>query len=374
MAVALRQRGKSYSAYWREDGKVIEKSLGTDLRMAKIRMANIENQLVDKKKGINKQVLWEEYKEKYLKFISSDHAKDTVVRNKTIFNNFDRAITIQYLSDITPEVLEEYKLLRKNLGMMGSTINRELVGIKTAMKKAAEWGYASTNIWGVRKLPEVKRHPFFFSEEALQQLLSVADPYWRVIIHIGFYAGLRLGEIVNLKWADIDFKQRFLKVSPNDEWHPKDREARQVPMHRELEECLRGWQKASAGQENVVPWNMKYCILSMNFTRLRKRSGLDKGTLHSLRHSFASHLAIKGIDLNRIRVMMGHSSIVTTQIYAHLLPSNLINAIDELPTLKSETTPKKAPMNNPDAVCCHKNGADHGAPHVTKAPIAAIPA
>ena len=56
MAVTLRKRGKSYSAYWREDGKVVEKSLGTDHQMAKIKSGEIEKQVLDKRKGINKEI------------------------------------------------------------------------------------------------------------------------------------------------------------------------------------------------------------------------------------------------------------------------------------------------------------------------------
>ncbi len=146
MAVALRKRGKSFSAYWREDGKVVEKSLGTDSRMAKIKSAEIEKQLLDKRKGINKEIGWDDFKEKYLTFISSDHAKDTVVRAKSVFNNFDRAMKIRWLTDLTPEVIEEFKVIRKEMGIMGSTINRELTTLKTTMKMAADWGYASTNL------------------------------------------------------------------------------------------------------------------------------------------------------------------------------------------------------------------------------------
>jgi|GEM_PF-1016124 len=338
MAVTLRKRGSTYSGYWREDGKVVEKALGSDRRMAMIKVAEIEKLLIDKKNGARKEISWDEFKAKFLACLTADHATNTIQRNKTSFNNFDRAIKIRWLTDLTPEVLEEYKVIRKGMGILGNTINRELIAIKSAMKKATEWGYASTNIWGVRKLPVVKRHPFFFSEEMLMALLSKADPFWRVIIHIGFFAGLRMGEILNLRWEDIDFQKNFLKVTPNEEWHPKDREARIIPINTTLKGCLKAWQKASPGQEKVVPWNHKPNILSGNFTRLRKRAGVPRGSLHTLRHSFASHLAIQGVDLNRIREMLGHSSIVTTQIYAHLLPSNLKAAVELLPTLNSGPT------------------------------------
>ncbi|MCG3205709.1 MAG: Tyrosine recombinase XerC [Elusimicrobia bacterium] len=334
MAVTLRKRGNSYSAYWREGGKVVEKALGTDGRMAKIKVGELEKQIRDKRSGVDREITWEDYKEKYLTFITPDHAKDTVIRAKSVLNNFDRAMKIRRLTDLTPEVLEEFKGIRKNMGIMGTTINRELVTLKTMMKKAAEWGYASTNIWGVRKMPEVKRHPVFFTMEEIDKLIAAADPFWRVVLHLGLYAGLRLGEMLNLRWVDVDFQRRRLKVAPNEQWNPKDREAREIPFHPDLLDCLKAWEKVSPGQTNVVPWNSKPNILSVNFSRLRKRAGIKRGSLHTLRHSFASHLAIQGVDMNRIRSMMGHSSIVTTQIYAHLLPSSSDTAVTKIPSMK----------------------------------------
>ena len=77
----------------------------------------------------------------------------------------------------------------------------------------------------------------------------------------------------------------------------------------------------------------------MGFTALRKKAGIDKGSLHSLRHSFASHMAMAGVDLYRIGKMMGHSSVVTTQIYAHLLPSSLRDAILVPPNIRIGSVP-----------------------------------
>lgn len=365
MAVSLRKRGKSYAAYWREDGKLITKSLGKDHRAAKIKMADIEKNLMAKKNGTNREIAWDEFKDKYIKCCETDLSKETVIRIKVVFNNFDKVLTIRRLSDLTPEVFEEFKTIRKNIGVMATTINRELQALKASMKKAAEWGYASANVWGVRKLPTVKKRPVFFTEQDLVVLLDKAEPFWKTVIYIGFYAGLRMGEMLNLEWTDVDFHQRILKVTPTEHWHPKDREAREVPLHPELEEHLKLWKKISSGTTKILPWNQKKNIFSRTFAKVRKRSELEQGSVHTLRHSFASHMAMRGIDLNRIREMMGHSSIVTTQIYAHLLPSSLRDAVVVLPRLGAPASADEAAPLTPakngkeiDASLTNHNGVN----------------
>lgn len=345
--MALRKRGNSYYCYWREGGKHYQKCVGSDLRYAKIKQAEIEKRIIDKKNGLQQDLPWKEFIDKYLTFSQSNVAKDTIVRMRVVFNNINRTLQIRMLSDFTPEVLEEFKLARKNLGLEATTINREITTIKTAMKQAAVWGYISPNVFGVRKLPEVKKHPVFFTEPEIATMLRFADPYWRAVIYLGAFAGLRRGELLNLTWGKIDFERNILKIAANEEWYPKDREERDIPMHPDLAGYLGRWKKISDASESekVIRWNGRGNIFSRNFARLIRQAGIKRGSLHSLRHSFASHLAMKGVDLNKIREMMGHSSIVTTQIYAHLLPSSLPEAVAKFPSIKFDDA-GDAPSSN----------------------------
>ncbi|MBI3551582.1 MAG: site-specific integrase [Elusimicrobia bacterium] len=307
--------------------------------MAKIKLGEIEKRLMSKRNGAHQEVPWEEFISKYLDYCRANQAKETVVRNEVVFKNFNKAIPIRLLSDLAPQLLEEFKLIRKNDGIQASTINREISAIKTAMKKAAEWNYATVNVWGVRKVPEVKKRPVFYTQEEIGKLIEVADPFWRVVIYLGFYAGLRKGEMLALEWADIDFERHQVRITPKADWRPKDYDAREIETHPVLEEYLANWKKLAQPNGKVVPWDRQSNHLSMGFTALRKKAGLDKGSLHSLRHSFASHMAMAGVDLYRIGKMMGHSSVVTTQIYAHLLPSSLRDAILALPNIRSGSAP-----------------------------------
>jgi integrase len=338
---ALRKRGNTWTAYWRENGKVVSKTLGTDARMARIKVGEIEKKLMAKRNGLEAEIDWNEFVEKYLNCCKANLAEQTVVRVAVVFRNFNRVTPIKYLSELTPEILEEFKLLRKNSGTQPSTINREITTFKTAMKKAAEWGYASTNIWGVRKMPMVKKRPAFYTEDEIKIMLNTADPFWKLVVLLGFYAGLRKGEMLALQWDHIDFAQHQIKITPTEDWHPKDYEAREVPLHPSLANYLQIWKQLSAVKEltaKILPWDQPSNYFSLRFKRLLKRAEIDRGSLHSLRHTFASHLAMKGIDLYRIGRMMGHSSPTTTQIYAHLLPSSLTEALSKMPTVNVENS------------------------------------
>lgn len=348
MAVTMRQRGGSYSAYWREDGKVKEKSLGSNLRLAKIELADIEKRILAKRNGAEKEISWDDFVNQYLGCCQVDLSKTTVVRVRVVFSNLKKTLPIQSLRDFTPELLEEYKQRRKAVGIQSSTINREITTFKSAMKKAAEWNYASPNIWGVRKLPTVKKRPVFYTTEELNALLKWSDPYWQTVIHLGVYLGLRRGEILNLQWDHVDFENDIVKIRSSEEWHPKDREEREIPMRSTLKNYLLNWKAVSRnGTSKIVPWNYSVISFSQGFSRIVKKADVNKGSLHTLRHTFASHLATAGVDLLRIGRMMGHSTVVTTQIYAHLMPSSLKEAVSYLPEIGVQPiTPKECPKEN----------------------------
>ncbi len=333
MTVCIRKRGKSYSAYWREGGKLKEMTLGRNHHLATIRQREIEERLTAQRHGLPIRIYWSEFKKKYFGFSKTNHSTQTTLRCETVFKNFEDAIHVNHLTDLTPELLEDYKSIRRGAGIQASTINRELTTLKFAVKQAGAWGYKTPDLKSVKRIPTVKKRPDFFEEGHIQSLLSEASPLWKTVILLGFFAGLRRDEILHLDWTDVDFETNQLKITPKDDWHPKDREAREVPIHPSLKDHLDEWKKQSTESNRVVPWPHTPIALTEAFSRMRQRVGIKFGTLHTLRHSFASHLAMGGVDLLRIGKMMGHSSITTTQAYAHLLPSSLREAVQKIPSI-----------------------------------------
>jgi integrase/recombinase XerD len=156
----------------------------------------------------------------------------------------------------------------------------------------------------------------------------------KAIIETLYSCGLRVSELVNLRITDLFFKEGFIKVTG------KGSKQRLVPVSdtavryiKEYFQYVRSRMDPVKGAENIVFLNRRGNKLSrvMVFTLLRnlvEKSGINKQVSpHSLRHSFATHLVEGGADLRAVQEMLGHESILTTEIYTHLNREFLRDAI-----------------------------------------------
>ena len=162
-------------------------------------------------------------------------------------------------------------------------------------------------------------------------MLSVATEQMRLIIRTFIYTGLRISELINLRWQDIDFKRREVMVQAHDDFQPKDYEARAVPLHDELFKVLYPVKKESG----IIFTNgdsKKYSIsiLEKQLQKLTREAGIPNCSPHTLRHTYASHLIMATGDLKTLQELLGHSSIVTTMIYAHLSKPHIKKVVDKL--------------------------------------------
>jgi integrase len=170
-------------------------------------------------------------------------------------------------------------------------------------------------------------------------------------------AGLRLGEMVALKWDDIDFVKRQLCVQ-RSAWKgqvssPKSGRLRYVPLTTRLTAAFRDHRHLRGPlvvyQDDGTP--LTEGLVQGLVRRAARRAGLFSNGPHMLRHTFCSHLAIRGAPARAIQELAGHQDLTTTQRYMHLSPAALDNAIrlldhaagphslgDILETEKAETT------------------------------------
>lgn len=332
----LIKRGKVWHARWWDNGRDRWKALSQNKLVAQMKLVDLEKGVQSKRYGDPveaKEINWTEFTDKYAAYCKANMRPNTCVRNQVVISNFQKAIAIQNLSQITPELLEEFKAIRKEASIQPSTINREVTVLRCAVNLGKQWGYIGSNLGGIKKMPVVKKRPVFFTTEELQSLLHKTDPFWKTVVYLGYYAGLRMGEMLNLDWADMDFDKHQLRITPKDDWHPKDYEAREIDLHPTLEAHLKAWRAVCQTHTRVLPWERRTNQMSNMFKNFLKRSGINKGSLHTLRHSFASHLAMADVNLAKIAKLMGHSDIRTTQIYAHLQPSSLKEAVFRLPNV-----------------------------------------
>ncbi|MFI5347730.1 MAG: tyrosine-type recombinase/integrase, partial [Elusimicrobiota bacterium] len=322
------QRSGKKGVYWyldyNVDGRRLRKRVGRSKRLADLALADIQVKLERKELGFQaKDKGLTDFIVEYLAYAKSNKARQSYERDTYIIKNFTDFIKADKLSAITPGKLEAYKVHRRENGAKLTTVNRELNTIKAMLNKAVAWGsLAQSPAKSVQKFREPRRQVRYLSKDEVRTILKAADDRLRPIIEVFLHTGFRRDELVHLAWADIDFKNRALSVQSKDDWHPKDYEARHIPMTPRLKEVLEELPRKDGGFvfRNGSGNILNGIVLARTFRVLLRSVGIKSASIHTMRHTFASHLVMSCSDLYTVQKLLGHSSIKTTEIYAHLAP------------------------------------------------------
>jgi integrase len=243
----------------------------------------------------------------------------------------------KYIDEITSYSIEQYKSKLLNESKLSpKSINNYLCILSCCLKTAEEWGM-------LKEIPKIKLLKIppqkydYLTEAETEQLLRCAEEMWYDIILLAVKTGLRFGEIIALKWEDIDFRQNILTVNRNIvrgiECSPKNNKSRSIPLSNAIKVMLCNRTRIS----EYIFHDSKCAPLTyeVSYNRLHKicgLAGLRKIGWHTLRHSFASHLTAKRNSIVAIKELMGHSDVKTTMRYAHVNLPVLQNAIESLDT------------------------------------------
>lgn len=272
---------------------------------------------------------------RYLEWGETNKNKQTVYRDKLSLKYLTEFTKIRDITDITPLMLDEFKSYLLRIGKKPNNINRILTSIKAMMHKAEVWELVSPKKWEIcKEIKTPKGRVLFYSPEEVKKLLDNCPENWQLVILLGCRAGLRRGEIVNLSWEDIDLNKRLITIQPKSNWHPKDYECRDIPIDNLLFKALSKIENKK-GSVIQTKYNKDFTLGGIShyfIEKVLKKVGL-RGSLHTLRHTFASHLVQNGVDLYTVSKLLGHSSIKTTEIYSHLSPNTFQKAIVKLPNL-----------------------------------------
>lgn len=224
---------------------------------------------------------------------------------------------------------------RKGMNVDRSTVNTELKAIKRIFNRALELNYIKESpARKVKLLSSARRNPRFFSEAEVAVILEECQDAWTKEIYLTLlYTGMRIGELVNLEWEDVDFEERKIMIRPKDFWKPKGKEERHIPMHDVVfyilinREREINWvfTKADGGKVNIHSLDTK-------FRRQLRRLGIPNASLHTWRHTFASYIIMRSGNIRAVQKLLGHKSIKTTEIYSHLSERHLHHIVNQLPT------------------------------------------
>ena len=187
-----------------------------------------------------------------------------------------------------------------------------------------------------------------FNHEELELMFDSFDGYMYYFCYLMFYTGIRPGEIIALRWDDIDFKKKRIAVDKtivNGKVGDVKTllSIRYVDILPQLEKKLLEWKKEFFGICDNVFYNSSHKtfyshdIININFKKRLKEIGIKERSLYTLRHTFASHMISnmnKGIDILWVSRMLGHKDIsITLQVYAKYIKENdakRINKIKEM--------------------------------------------
>jgi integrase len=216
------------------------------------------------------------------------------------------------------------------------TVNNVLTVLNVLLKQAVAWDVIERMPCTIRLLPIPKPSAQFHDFEAFERLVEAArrlDRRTLLLVLLGGEAGLRCGEMMALTWADVDLDKRQLCVQRSD-WKghvtvPKGGRLRYVPMTSRLETALRA-HRHLRGQRVVCqpdgnPLTQKRVQDAVR--RAARTAKVLHETVHVLRHTFCSHLAMKGAPARAIQELAGHQDLSTTQRYMHLSPAAIEGAI-----------------------------------------------
>ncbi len=279
-----------------------------------------------------------DFQKEYTDYIKATKSKNYLTSVNLSFNmlfNFTGDVILSRLDVRTFDKFVTTSFTRTQRG--ASLYYRTL---KAAFNKAIVWNYLTENPLKKIKVPKIaKSFPVFISFSEFQLILNnTKDDYLKNIFTAAFYTGMRLGELLNMKWSWIDFEQNIIKVQCTDTFATKSKKERIIPMCSTLRVLFRNQfpKVIDLDQNNFVFTRVKKIKLNEDFISKQFKKSIrtskldDKIHFHSLRHSFASMLVQRGVSLYVVKELLGHEDLSTTQIYSHLQKQNLMDAVNLL--------------------------------------------
>src|SRR3990167_1705910 len=329
-----------YKQKWVKIGKMSKTSAKEVLR-------KLEEDYEKKKFGLfdEKKISFEEYSKEYLEYSKSNKAVNSFKRDITSLKSLVSYFGNKALNRITPHLIEQYKIKRIE-EVAPRTVNIELRCLSHMFNKALEWGHISDSPYtGVKQLTFQKKPPRFLTKDEVQRLLDHSSNWLRPILIVMLNTGIREGERATMRFKDVDFEKKRLLIHSS-----KTKSYRAIPMNKKVEETLL-WLKdnyISLNSYNTLkrkPHQREYIFCNEEGSpvlKIRKalanackKAGLKGVTPHTMRHTFASHLVMSGVDLNTVQRLLGHTSISTTMVYSHLTEDHLARGVERLKDRKS---------------------------------------
>ncbi len=245
-------------------------------------------------------------------------------RDEEIVGHLTNFFKGRYLHEIGPLDIEKYKRKRRE-EVSPATVNRELSGLRNIYNRAIEWEMATKNpVKSVKFFREDEGRLRFLEREEIKRLYDSCSDHLKSIVALAVVTGMRKGEILSLKWPDVDFRRKIITILKT-----KGQKKREIPIGVGIFRLLLKQRKHPDSPYIFCHKDGKRIgSFKKAFKTALKRAGIEDFTFHDLRHTFASHLVMSGVDLKTVQEIMGHASFKTTLRYAHLARNHKRRAME----------------------------------------------
>ena len=281
--------------------------------------------------GLNKFKYYLELQERSSKTIK-DYQNHIKLFNSHLEKEYNCPVYVEDLSEID---IESYFILCNSKGLERSTRNKILFILRSFFNFLEKKGYIeSSPAAKISPITVSNKERVYLNEKEVNSLFNVIECHTvRAATQTMYYGGLRITECLELRLNDIDLKKNILTVKKG-----KGNKVRHVPINKTLHVILSNYlshNRPKVTSDRLFPSRKTGKLSDSHFRSLFKAS-IDKlnwkmkVTPHTLRHSFASCLVRKDVNLIKIQRLLGHSNIKTTSIYTHTRVDDLVDAVATL--------------------------------------------
>lgn len=285
-------------------------------------------------KNVNKLLI--EFKLEILHYAQIHYSKSTLElfkRSMDYLIAINGNMLVNYIQNMH---IEKYKVERLLKGVSRTTVNMELRALRSMFNTGTALKLIDNNpCIGVKQLSVVEKEILAFTEKEVDEILNrINEQPLRSIVLTALYTGGRINELLNLQWRDVDLEIRILTIANKPNFQTKTGRIRRMPISEKLYGIL---------NEIKYKDNMDYVFVNADNRKLNKDhiSKLFKKYLrelkfneryhfHSLRHTFITQLARKGVNIYNIKYLAGHHDIKTTELYMHQFTEDLKKAVNLL--------------------------------------------
>jgi integrase len=327
--MGLYKRGKTWWMCLSVNGRRIRHSTGTDNRklaeaiFSKVKVRVIEGTWFETEKTQKaRRITFSEMVRKYMQKYQKERDPYTIKKLLPAFGQYT-------LAEITTEMISDYMEERLN-DVKPATVYQELALMRRIFNVARrEWKWIKENPVADLSFSvgnKNARARWLTMEEEKRLLDKATNPQWlRPLLIVALHTGMRKGEILNLKWQDIDLFRKTVTVVKS-----KNGEKRTIPMSNTLFNTLNSLNVRHISGR-VFP--ISYRSLRAAFGKAIEKAGIENFRIHDLRHTFATRLVQNGVDLYKVKELLGHKTISMTTRYAHHYPESLRGSVEVLDIL-----------------------------------------